>query len=234
MTKRKSSTVIPSTVTLHVGDSVVVKEATKDPDLGTEIGGWQGRVMRLEADRKHVQLVHIQWDGITLRAMSGSVIAECERRDLDWGQMVLALDDVGPAVIRDTPGDVARAVKELSSRYAWLGLGEEGEFIQQVLMGIDPNDLLKVMRAWSKYLSQHLKLPFEAEVSELQEHGPLRAGDRVVVTDISGLDDLYGVIVKLRVGRSRNDIPLCDLEVSDKRSPNHDLVHAYAVWFANR
>jgi len=221
-------------VTLQVGDSVVVKGATKDPDLGMLIGGWQGRVIRLEDDRKHTQLVHIQWDSITLGGMDGSVIAECERRDLDWSQMVLTIHEVDPAVTRDTPRDVGRAVKELSSRYAWIGLGEEGERIQRVLTGIAQNDELKAMRAWRKYLSQHLKFPFEAEISEFQEHGPLHAGDRVVVSSISGLDDQYGVIAGLRVGRSRNDFPLCDLEVTDKHSPNYELVHDYAVWFVNR
>ncbi len=29
---------------LKAGDSVVVKPGTKDPDLGGDIGGWQGRI----------------------------------------------------------------------------------------------------------------------------------------------------------------------------------------------
>jgi hypothetical protein len=48
------------------------------------------------------------------------------------------------------------------------------------------------------------------------------------------VDDLYGVIVDLRHGRLTCAFPLCDLEVIDERSPNHQPVRDYAVWFANR
>ena len=48
------------------------------------------------------------------------------------------------------------------------------------------------------------------------------------------VDDLYGVIVRLAYGRRKYDFPLCDLEVTDKRSPNDQIVKDYAVWFANR
>jgi hypothetical protein len=48
------------------------------------------------------------------------------------------------------------------------------------------------------------------------------------------VDDLYGVIVDLRHGRRKYAFPLCDLEVTDKHSPNYQIVRDYAVWFANR
>jgi len=71
-------------------------------------------------------------------------------------------------------------------------------------------------------------------VSEFQERGPLRVGNRVKVTGISRLDGMYGLIVHLRVGQRQYEFPLCDLEVVDERSPNCEPVHDYAVWFANR
>jgi hypothetical protein len=88
--------------------------------------------------------------------------------------------------------------------------------------------------AWENHLAKHLSFPFEAEVSEYQERGPLQAGNRVTVQRISDVDDLCGVIVCLRHGRTQYHFPLCDLEVVDKQSPNHQLVDDYAVWFANR
>ena len=48
------------------------------------------------------------------------------------------------------------------------------------------------------------------------------------------MDDLYGVIVRLAYGRRKYDFPLCELEVTDKHSPNYQIVDEYAVWFANR
>lgn len=64
--------------------------------------------------------------------------------------------------------------------------------------------------------------------------GPLRSGDRVNVKGVSLVDDHYGIIVELRVGRRRYDFPLCDLEVADQRSANYQPVKDYAIWFANR
>jgi len=99
---------------------------------------------------------------------------------------------------------------------------------------VDPDDEMALLYAWEDYLNERLDFPFEAEAAEFQERGPLQAGDRVKVTGINLVDDLYGVIVDLRVGRRKYAFPLCDLEVTDARSPNDQLVQDYAVWFANR
>jgi hypothetical protein len=79
-----------------------------------------------------------------------------------------------------------------------------------------------------------LTFPFEAEVTEWQERGPLRAGDRVKVTGIRDIEDLYGVLVDVRVSHRKFVFPLCDLKAMDKKSSNYQLTDDYAVWFANR
>jgi hypothetical protein len=93
---------------------------------------------------------------------------------------------------------------------------------------------MAILDAWEDYLAKHLSFPFEAEVSEYQERGPLQAGDRVKVHRIFDVDDLYGVIVRLRHGRRQYYLPLCELKVTDQHLPNYQLVGDYAVWFANR
>jgi hypothetical protein len=133
---------------------------------------------------------------------------------------------------RDTEKDVSRAIDELSRKHAWDWLGDEGERVGKILAGVDPNDEMAMLDAWEDHLAKHLSFPFEAEVSEYQERGPLQAGDRVAVQRISDVDDLYGVIVCLRHGRTQYHHPLCDLDVVDTQSANHQLVGDYAVWFA--
>jgi hypothetical protein len=88
--------------------------------------------------------------------------------------------------------------------------------------------------AWQEYLEAHLKLPFEAVVSEYQERGPLQDGDLVKVVGFEGVEDLYGVLVNIKAGRNAYVFPLCDLKAANEKSANYTLTDDYAVWFANR
>ncbi|MCP4540480.1 MAG: hypothetical protein GY832_25360 [Chloroflexi bacterium] len=159
---------------------------------------------------------------------------QCEDQGLDWTGMVLSMQDVELTSPRDTETDVAQVVDEISKKYAWVYLGEEGQRISKVLVGIDPRNEMAILRAWEKHFRKSLVFPFDAEVSEHEGRGPLRIGDRVTVQGIEGIDDLYGVLVRLRYRQRRYDFPLCDLEATDERSPNYQLVRDYVVWFANR
>jgi len=87
---------------------------------------------------------------------------------------------------------------------------------------------------WAKYLEAHLTFPFEAEVAEWRDRGPLQTGDRVRVWAIEDADDFYGVTVKCRHGRRVYYAALTDLAATNKSSANYQLVQDYSVWFANR
>lgn len=229
--RRKKSKARPEDMTFKVGDSVVVKPGTVDPDFGTDIGGWQGRIVEGPGDEG---IVLIRWDSITLQNMPDSMIEQCEEQGLGWTEMILAAREVESANPRDTEENVARVIAELSQQHAWSFLGEEGRRIGKILAGVDRDDEMAVLDAWEDHLTKSLVFPFEAEVSEYQDRGPLQAGDRVKVTRVGLVDDLYGVIVDVRHGRRKYAFPLCDLEATDERSPNHQIVQDYAVWFANR
>jgi hypothetical protein len=91
------------------------------------------------------------------------------------------------------------------------------------------------LAAWLENLQGKLTFPFEAEIAEHQEGGPLQAGDRVTVLGLDEeVDDLYGILVSCRYLRQSFVFPLADLEVADKDSPNHQPVDDYNVWFASR
>jgi len=219
---------------LKVGDSVTVKQGVTDPDLGMEISGWQGRILDVQVGESGEILVNIQWDSVTLKHMTDSLIVQCEEQGWDWAEMVLGIGDIEPAESRDTQTDVIRMKQKLSDKFAWSHLGEEGRRIRQVLIDVDDDDEMGMLDAWEGYLEQKLTFPFEAEVYERQDKGPLNPGDRVTAIGISLVNDSYGVIVDLRRGRSRYAFPLCDLTVVDERSSNYQVVSDYRVWFANR
>jgi hypothetical protein len=216
------------------GDSVVVKAGVVDPDFGTDMGGWQGRIVDTDSSGQEGPLVTIRWDSITLKQMPGSLIEQCEEQGLGWTEFVLLTSEVERTTPRDTEQDAERVSEELARQHAWSHLGEQGRRIGQALASVDPEDEVDEMYAWEEYLEDHLTFPFEAEVYEPQDRGPLQAGDRLKVTGITLADDLYGVIVDVWRGRRKYAFHLCDLDVVDENSPNHQLVKDYRVWFANR
>lgn len=215
----------------QLGDPVVVKAHVLDPDLGTDIGGWQGTISDI-SDEEHT--VCVEWDSATLDAMPASVIDYCEKQGLAWNEMYLAVDDVEQAPRRDTPVQRAQTLARLAAAHQWSHLDPEGALIQEVLEAVDPEDESAMLEAWEARLQQALRFPFEAVIAESQDRGPLRTGDRLTVRSITLVDDQYGLIVAGTHQRRRYDFPLCDLQVLDQRSPNYELVKAYVVWFANR
>lgn len=220
-------------IKFKAGDSVVVKQGTKDPDTGDDISAWQGRVSEIKEEEGKTMLC-IVWDSITLKNLPFSQIERCEIDGLDWQSYYLGADEVDPTNARDTEEEVDETIDDILTHTAWLYLDEEGKRIQKVLDGIDPDDTMALLDAWKKHLDKKLSFPFETEVVEFTRHGPLRIGDRVTVTGISVVDDLYGIIVEVRRGKEKFDFPLCDLEASNQQSKNYPLVHDYVVWYANR
>ena len=68
----------------QIGDPVLVKAQVRDPDLGTDIGGWQGTISDISDEQN---TVCVDWDSATLDAMPASVIDYCEKQGLAWNQM---------------------------------------------------------------------------------------------------------------------------------------------------
>ena len=215
----------------EVGDSVKVKEGVNDPDSNVDISGWQGRILRIGEDENGQPWILVAWDSHTLKRMPQSYLEQSETEGLDWQQFYLEVDDIQHARSRDTQRDVDEVVDEIASRVYWHSLGEAGKRIREVLTGVE--DDWEAFKVWERHLEQNLRFPFEAVVSEYQERGRLRQGDRIQVLKISALDDLYGVIVSGKRGSESIDFPLCDLAVVGQ-SVNEQIVSDYALWFANR
>jgi hypothetical protein len=217
---------------LKTGDSVVVKPGALDPDLGGNIGGWQGRITGFEKYEGQT-MVSIAWDSLTLKSIPRSVIEHCEEEGLDWRVMNLGEDEVEPANARDREKDAARVAEKIRDQLGWIGPDEEDKRIQKVLAGLRRRDLSSQLKAWDKYLEKTLAFPFEAEIAECWS-GPFEGGERVIVQTIADLDEHYGIIVQVEYEGETFHLPLCDLEGTKKKSANYLPVKDYAVWFANR
>ena len=232
---KKTQAISQNPVTnLEVGDCIVVNSGVKDPNYGFDIGGWQGRITEIDTYQPPQVTIMFQWDSISLKRMPASAIRRSEENGLDWTTMGLYPEEGEKAEPRDTQADVDEIVEEISAEHNWDYLGKQGRRIHKVLQDIDEDDELEAFETWQRYLEAHLRLPFEAVVSEFQERGPLQAGNLVKVIDFEGVEDLYGVLVNIKARGNAYVFPLCDLKAVNEKSANFTLTDDYAVWFANR
>ncbi len=168
----------------NIGDFVVVKEGVPDPDFDNEIGGWQGRIYKIDDNIADEPLISIEWDSITLKNMPSSVIETSEKDTLDCFTMDLYSSELEPAKSRDKEEDVEEAIEMISEKYnledfevfddddEGEGYDDEGddeidmdkaiERIQAILgvadeeaMGIDDENLEK----YFQYLKKNVKFP---------------------------------------------------------------------------
>jgi hypothetical protein len=216
---------------LEIGDSVKVRQGFKDPDTQIDMGGWYGRVTQLFPEEDTAM---IAFDSQTLRQMPDHYIETCVADDCSWQAYGYDLADLIKVEPRDTPAEVKAVVDALEAKYIYSYLGEEGLEIRQILRSVDPDDELDHLVAWTDYLEENLRFPFEAVVDEWQERGPLRSGARVRVHAIEDADEHYGIIVKLRHGRKQYHFALCELAAADEQAPEYHLIDLYRTWFANR
>ena len=215
-------------MSFKTGDAVKVKEGVMCPDDDSiRMSHWQGRVFDIDAD----DVIGIRWDSVTLKQLPLAYITKSEDEGLDWTEMYLRHDEIEPASPRDSKEEADATADQMVSKFQWLGSDDEDRRIYQVIA--DAEDEIE---AWHRHLTDVLAFPFEAEVGEPQDCGPLRSGDKVRVHRISDFDDddLYGLLVDVIRGRERFVFPLGDLTVLDKRSANFIPVQDYCVWFANR
>jgi len=211
---------------LSIGDSVKVKEGIMCPDDDSVcIGGWQGRVFEIEEGDN---VVGICWDSITLKQLSLEYIKRSEEEGLGWTEMYLSVNEIEPTSPRDSETTADDVAEEMESKFQWLGMDKEGERIFKLIADADDE-----VEAWNSHLAKLLVFPFEAKVSEPQDHGPLDDGDKVQVHGITEADEHYGILVDVSRGRQHFVFPLCDLTVLDRKSANYTPVQDYCVWFAN-
>jgi hypothetical protein len=221
---------------LKIGNSVKVKAGVLEPDTEQfEIGGWQGRIIEIDTtSTDEGTLVSIEWDVETLKLLPADYIIQSEIEGLGWEMMVLFEADIEKAEARDNVPDIKKMQDELAEKYYWSSLGEDGLRIAAVLEGTDRNDELKCFKVWHKNLDSGLIFPIRAVVSESEENEMINEGSEIEISSLSSVDERFGILAAIKLSEINYKFPLCDLDVTDKRSANYQFVKDYTVWFANR
>jgi len=221
---------------LKKGNSVRVKAGVLEPDTEEfEIGGWQGRIVEIDTtSTDEGTLVSIEWDSATLQLLPAEYIIQSEIDGLGWEMMVLYEEDIEKAEPRDKESDVIKMQDELSEKYYWSSLGEDGVRIAAVLGTASRTDNMKCFDIWYKHLERSLSFPFKAIVSESEDYGSIQVGEAVVIHSLSTINDRVGINATVKLNNEYQEFPLCDLDASDNRSANYQLLYDYGIWFANR
>ena len=72
-----------------INEIVRVKPDVRDPDFGTSIGAWRGKVEDITRRSDGSWLYGICWDNKTLGMADEKYISKCEKANLDYEKMYL-------------------------------------------------------------------------------------------------------------------------------------------------
>ena len=218
-------------MTYKKGTVVKIKKGVKIGDMKFSVEGWHGRIGKSEYPES--DMIMIELDSIVMKSLPYDYIIETlQGTDLDWfNHFYLNEDDVEPATARDTLADVEATLKEIGSKYEWKAMSNgspEEELLAEIMAELGEDE------DWESYLEEHITFPFEVEIKETSFRNAGDYGKKFKVYSFNITDESYGIIVNGRKMRKRIQYPLCDLEATDKGSPNYLPLLAYRIWFANR
>ena len=148
--------------------------------------------------------------------------------------MTLDNTELKKSKARDTKENVIKIQEDLSNKYHWASLEDEGIRISKILKNANPDNEMDCLQKWVEYLEDKLTFPVEAIVEESESDWLIKDGQKVSIKSLPHIVDTYGVIATVRIGRKKYEYPLCELEVIDKKSPNAQPIDDYKLWFANR
>lgn len=221
--------------TFAAGEPVRVKPGITDPDYPNfPIGGWVGRIAEVEAGELTSCLV--RWSQQTLDGMHPVYRSRCQRDGLDITEMWLAENDLEP----DT-GQPITMEQPTEVRTKPLDMKDQDDRIRAVF-GLTHDDPVpsvesETLRIYRDYLAENLSFPFEAS-EKTQPKRSFTSPRKVAVVGLGSpdederLDEHYGLICEIKIGREKGDAPLAELEVN-KRGPERQLVEDYSCWFSN-
>ncbi len=221
---------------IQPGDSVRVRAGVIEPESGTDLSGWEGRVKEMAADPESGSLVAwVEWDSVTLKQLTPGLIRRLQNADTDWIGQAMEVRDLDDADPRDTLAQTDQQRTELLARYTWVDLNEQGKRIHRILRdAFAANPQFTCLEAWESYMSATLRFPFMARVVVEQDCGPLSLDMEVEVRELSGTDPDNGVFALVQRGGRSFVFPLSDLAVDDPASPNFQPLEDYGMWCENK
>jgi hypothetical protein len=215
----------------NLNEIVRVKPNTQEPDFKkSDLGGWQGRVIEINAEDPDEILLLIEWDTTTLKNMDKIYIKACIREGYDYESMWLDVSDVISVTPSAETDNRSAVVEALEAEYHWEDLGEQGERIKAVEDACK-NDLA-IMDHWLAYLESNVTLPVAAKYVG-DGNRSISFGAVININGFADTNDIYGVVGAAKYQKRSIQVLLCDIEILNL-SPENQALDDYIVWFANR
>jgi len=169
---------------------------------------------------------------INLITDEGVIKLKKEKKETNISQFKKFLKSIVPKIEIEYVKSEPDNLRSIEMKRTEKLFDEQERRVKDFIRSCGGEDDTEIEGAWCKYLEENLQFPFEAEI--VDEPGPLEVGNIIKVTAIAGVFDLYGIVVKARMGRKQYSFPLCLLELVEKNSKNYELVDDYNFWFCNR
>lgn len=226
-----------------IGNIVQVKESYLDEISGQDFRGWKGRVRLIydptPEDPEPTLLV--EWTAETIRQMPDAFIQDSYESEAAWTIYYLPASRV-TTLAEPHPEIEAEWQKEaVCERIFWPLLGREGRIITDVFKNISRSTNEFPLHYWHNFLQSHLVFPIKGIYDDPEEDGdeenPLKSGDQVRVTGLSGWGYPLGILCECEsVKDSRSYVvPLQDIEgQSAAVSKNDRYLEAYRIWLVCR
>ncbi len=224
-------------------DSVRIKDGICHPDEeGLLIEGWKGWVRRLESTDQGNNTVLVLFDSETLDKLPEQYIIDSEKQGLAWSELWLFVDQVERIELRDTYERAMTKRNELLDRYSeyhWFGLGEQGERIFEILKDIGGTDESVGLEGWKQYLEERFDYPVKAKIQgslNVQDfvHDSFDRGESVQIREIFLRGPSMGLIAEINSTNESIQLPLTNLEITNKDTDANKALEDYKTWDANR
>jgi len=233
---------------MKIDDSIKVKKGVISPDYdGLNIGGWQGRIVEIENN-----IITFELDSITLSKLSENYIIESLAEDIEWKLLSLELSEVELAQPQDSKADVLQKQNEINAKYS---CEEEEKRISKILDSQETFVTEINLHKYYTYLKDKLQRscvltgmedfdweePYiigdwsQSEYENKKKTNPSYTDHFELVEFIDKIDGWKGILVKVkRLSDGKVfDLPLWDLKILDKDSPDYLLVSDYSSWMTN-
>jgi len=91
---------------LNIGDVVIARQGTTDPEFKADLSGFVGRIEEIEHFEKELYFYYIAWDSVTIAEMNPEFILKSEEKNVEWDHIYLMSNEVKKCKPRDSEKDV--------------------------------------------------------------------------------------------------------------------------------